>query len=106
FIPIIYFLFYLKRHKRFWRLVQPFKIGMLVPIVFGFFMLVGFDRFFILFHETFFNNDDWLFDPTTDPIINVLPEQFFMHSFILFFILIELFFAFFVIIGKRELKRS
>lgn len=105
-IPSIYYLFYLKRHKRFWRLVQPFKIGMLVPIVFGFFMLVGFDRFFILFHETFFNNDDWLFDPTTDPIINVLPEQFFMHSFILFFILIELFFAFFVIIGKRELKRS
>ena len=67
-------------------------------------MMMGFDRFFILFHETFFNNDDWLFNPATDPIINVLPEQFFMHSFILFFILIELFFAFFVILGKRELR--
>ncbi|HFC9356057.1 TPA: TIGR01906 family membrane protein [Enterococcus hirae] len=102
--PSIYYLIYLKKNKRFWRLIRPFQIGMLVPIVFGFIMMMGFDRFFILFHETFFNNDDWLFNPATDSIINVLPEQFFMHSFILFFILIELFFAFFVILGKRELR--
>lgn len=103
-VPSIYYLIYLKTNKRFWRLIRPFQVGMLVPIVFGFFMLIGFDRFFILFHETFFNNDDWLFNPATDPIINVLPEQFFMHSFILFFVLIELFFALFVLFGKRELK--
>ena len=79
---------------------------MFVPIVLGFFMAIGFDRFFILFHETIFNNEDWLFNPATDPIINVLPEQFVMHSFILFFVLIELFFALFIFIGKRELKKE
>lgn len=105
-IPSIYFLVYLKKNKRFWRLIRPFQIGMFVPIVLGFFMAIGFDRFFILFHETIFNNEDWLFNPATDPIINVLPEQFFMHSFILFFALIELFFALFIFIGKRELKKE
>ena len=31
-----------------------------------------------------FNNDAWLFNPLTDPIINALPEAYFMHCFILF----------------------
>ncbi len=105
-IPTIYFLGYLKKNNRFWRLIRPFQIGMFVPIIIGFFMAAGFDRFFILFHETFFNNEDWLFNPATDPIINVLPEQFFMHSFILFFILLELFFALMIVIGKIELKKK
>ncbi len=76
-IPSILFIKYLQKNDRLWRLIRPFQIGMLLPVVFGFFMMIGFDRFFILFHETFFNNDDWLFDPVTDPIINVLPEEFF-----------------------------
>ncbi|MEQ6207501.1 TIGR01906 family membrane protein [Enterococcus mundtii] len=105
-IPSGLFLRQLKRNQRLWRLIRPFQIGMILPFVFGFFMLIGFDHFFILFHETFFNNDDWLFDPQTDPIINVLPEQYFMHCFILFFVLIELFFALMVLVGKRELKKG
>ncbi|MEY8445844.1 TIGR01906 family membrane protein [Enterococcus ratti] len=105
FIPSISYIFYLKKNKRLWRLIHPFQIGMFIPVIFGFFMLIGFDRFFVLFHETFFNNDDWLFNPVTDPIINVLPEQFFMHSFLIFFLLIELFFAFFVMLGKSSVKK-
>jgi integral membrane protein (TIGR01906 family) len=80
-----------KNNQR-WRLIRPFQWGMLLPIFFGFLMAIGFDRFFVTFHEIFFSNDDWLFNPVTDPIINVLPESFFMHCFILFFVLIELFF--------------
>jgi integral membrane protein (TIGR01906 family) len=80
-----------KNNQR-WRLIRPFQWGMLLPIFFGFLMAIGFDRFFVTFHEIFFSNDDWLFNPVTDPIINVLPEAFFMHCFILFFVLIELFF--------------
>ena len=30
-----------------------------------------------------FNNDDWIFDPVTDPIINMLPESFFAQCAIL-----------------------
>lgn len=105
-IPSILFIRYLQKNDRLWRLIRPFQIGMLLPVIFGFFMMIGFDRFFILFHETFFNNDDWLFDPVTDPIINVLPEEFFMHSFILFFVVLEVFFAIFLFLGKNSLKQT
>jgi integral membrane protein (TIGR01906 family) len=89
-----------------WRLLRPLQWGMLLPIFFGFLMAIGFDRFFVTFHEIFFNNDDWLFDPVTDPIINVLPETFFMHCFILFFVLIELFFFVIYWWAKQSQKKT
>lgn len=105
-IPSIIFSSYLWKNKRFWRLIQPFKWGLAAPVVLLSLMAVGFDEFFITFHELFFTNDDWMFDPIADPIINVLPEQYFMHCFLFFFILIELFFFIIFIIGKRELKKA
>ncbi|MGM0123472.1 integral membrane protein [Enterococcus sp. AZ194] len=105
-IPSILFLRYLWKNKRGWLLIRPFQIGMLIPVIFGFLMALGFDRFFVTFHQVFFNNDDWLFDPATDPIINVLPEEFFMHCFILFFVLIELIFFVYYLLGKRQLKKA
>ena len=104
-VPSVVFIFRLVKAKRLWRLIRPFQWGMIIPVIFGLVMAAGFDQFFIAFHGVFFNNDDWLFDPMTDPIINVLPEEYFMHCFILFFILLELFFLIGIIVGKRELKR-
>ncbi|XUB57000.1 integral membrane protein [Enterococcus sp. DIV0724b] len=104
-IPSILFVFRLVKVKRVWRLIRPFQWGMIIPVFFGVLMAIGFDQFFVAFHGVFFNNDDWLFDPATDPIINVLPEAFFMHSFILFFVLLELFFLIGIVAGKRELKK-
>ena len=103
-IPSIYFIYYLWNRQKMWRLVRPFQWGMIVPVGFVFVMAVGFNTFFVLFHQLFFSNDDWIFNPATDPIINVLPEQFFMYCFILFFILIELIFFLFVFMGRRSLK--
>ncbi|KAF1305843.1 TIGR01906 family membrane protein [Candidatus Enterococcus willemsii] len=105
-IPSGWFIWKLKKEQRLWRLFRPMQWGMFVPLIFGLFMFMGFDTFFVKFHELFFTNDDWLFNPATDPIINVLPEQFFMHCFILFFVLIEGFFFVGMWIGRRELKRS
>lgn len=104
-IPSFFTIKHLVKNKRLWRLIKPFKWGMLIPVLFGFLMLVGFDQFFVSFHGIFFNNNDWLFDPATDPIINVLPEAFFMHCFVLFFILLELFLFIGVFLGKKELKK-
>ena len=103
-IPAVLYLLYLKRNARLWQLVRPFQWGMGVPVILGFFMAVGFDTFFVKFHELFFANDDWLFDPATDPIINVLPEGFFMYCFILAFVLLEVFFFLLVLVGRRSLK--
>lgn len=52
--------------------------------------LIGFDSFFTLFHQVLFVGDNtWLFDPAKDPVIWILPEEFFMHTFILFALLYE-----------------
>ncbi|MGX7197005.1 TIGR01906 family membrane protein [Enterococcus olivae] len=105
-IPSGLFLYYCQKNQRFWRLIRPAQWAMAVPVLFGGLMVIGFDTFFVKFHELFFNNDDWLFNPVTDPIINVLPEQFFMHCFIFFFVLIEGLFLLMLLRGKRKLKRS
>ncbi|SFD06952.1 TIGR01906 family membrane protein [Clostridium uliginosum] len=39
---------------------------------------VDFSKYFILFHKILFTNNYWLFDPELDPVINALPEEFFM----------------------------
>ncbi|WP_302372959.1 TIGR01906 family membrane protein [Enterococcus asini] len=104
-IPAVAYLLYLKRNGRLWQLVRPFQWGMGVPVILGFLMAIGFDTFFVKFHELFFSNDDWLFDPATDPIINVLPEGFFMYCFILAFVLLEVFFFLMVLIGRRSLRK-
>lgn len=56
----------------------------------GAFLIVGglaaldFDRAFTVFHTIFFpGKTNWLFDPDTDQIINILPETFFMNCAIL-----------------------
>ncbi|MGV3311835.1 TIGR01906 family membrane protein [Streptococcus suis] len=55
-------------------------------------LLIGFDSFFVLFHHLLFPGDStWLFDPLKDPVIYILPQDFFLHCFILFFVLYELF---------------
>ncbi|WP_427813193.1 TIGR01906 family membrane protein [Enterococcus sp. 22-H-5-01] len=105
-VPNVFYVRRLIKQKRLWTLIQPFKLAMVVPIVIAFLMAVNFDQFFITFHGLFFNNDAWIFNPATDPIINVLPETFFLHCFILFFILLEIFYFLPIYFGKRALKKE
>lgn len=45
---------------------------------------VGFDEAFAGFHAMFFpGKDNWVFDPRTDEIIRVMPEEFFMNCAII-----------------------
>ena len=51
-------------------------------------LTVGFDRCFEIFHNIFFlGKENWLFNPETDEIINILPQQYFMNCAILIFII-------------------
>ena len=59
------------------------------------FLLVGalaaldFNRAFVAFHVLFFpGKDNWLFDPRTDQIINILPQEFFRNCAILILVLL------------------
>lgn len=89
-IASFFYLRYLKHSKRNWVLLRPFMWGIVAPLIILFLIAANFDQLFVLFHQLFFNNDAWIFNPSTDPIIMALPEAFFMHCFILAFILIEL----------------
>ncbi len=56
----------------------------IVFLVIGGLAALDFDRAFTIFHAIFFpGKDNWLFDPNTDPIINLLPEVFFRNCAIL-----------------------
>lgn len=75
----------LARNKNLWCLLNPLRNLAILMVILLVLMLCNFESFFIHFHELLFTNDDWLFDPLTDPIINVLPSAFFMACFGLFF---------------------
>jgi len=74
-----------------------------LPLVLGLIgVFIGFDQFFTLFHQILFVGDDsWLFDPAKDPVILILPEDFFLHAFLLFFCLYELIFGFLYLQSRK-----
>ena len=59
---------------------------------------------FTIFHKIFFRNDYWILNTKTDPIINIMPQEFFYHAAILIGSIIVLFFIIFRIVYK--IKRS
>lgn len=61
------------------RTLATFMFGILAL---GTVIAMNFKRCFIIFHEIFFDNDLWLFDPATDYMIRMLPEGFFFDMVI------------------------
>ncbi len=50
---------------------------------------LDFDRAFTVFHKLFFpGKDNWLFDTRTDPVIRMLPAEFFRNCAVLILVLI------------------
>ena len=84
-----------RRNKKFLRLNKVWALlFLLLPVAMLPFALTNFDNFFITFHHLFFaGSNTWLFDPVTDPIINVLTEGFFASCFAIAGIVYELYFA-------------
>ena len=66
-----------KQKPAYLRLTSVLTLAL--PAVLGALIAMNWDQFFIQFHKLFFNNDYWIFDADTDPIILLLPDGFFMH---------------------------
>lgn len=49
----------------------------IIIILLGLLFAFDFTKYFTVFHEIFFSNDLWLFDPAEDFMIRMLPEGFF-----------------------------
>ena len=79
---------YLKQAKLLYNLLNPIRVFVVVLIGLAGIMLVNFDQAFIWFHEVFFRNNYWLFDPNKDEVINMLPDGFFALCFLMFGILL------------------
>lgn len=54
-------------------------VALTVVIVVGSGVALNWDMAFVVMHKVLFRNDYWLFDATTDPIIRILPDAFFLH---------------------------
>lgn len=88
-IVSVFFLRLKKKTNTLYELIQPTRVMILLPLIILFLIFLNFDELFTTFHHIFFNNDAWLFDYRTDPIILALPQEFFMHCFLLVMIIVE-----------------
>ena len=69
-----------KHSAPFWAAV----LSVTAPIMIGCLAALDFDRAFVIFHSIFFpGKTNWVFDWYADPIIRVLPQEFFMDCAIL-----------------------
>lgn len=81
-------------------------LSLALPTVLGLFIALNWDRVFIIFHEIFFNNDYWIFDYKTDPVIRILPDGFFMHCALMILLLIAISSLACFIIYRKCLNKS
>ena len=103
-LPIFYLFWKQVIQKGFLSLYRRGLLIMLsLPLVLGLIgIFIGFEQFFTLFHQILFVGDDtWLFVPAKDPVILILPEDFFLHAFLLFFCLYELIFGFMYLKSRK-----
>ncbi len=82
-ITALAIIIYKFRKRDFSYLIVSSVTAIVLPIVVALLLAIDFDKSFVIFHKIFFNNDYWIFDPATDPIINILPSGFFLHCAIL-----------------------
>jgi integral membrane protein (TIGR01906 family) len=58
-------------------------IFFVLSAVIAYIISTDFTRYFIMFHHIFFKNDLWVLDPSTDMLINIVPEGFFRDTVVL-----------------------
>ena len=79
FFPLFFFRIR-KRRFVFFRIIPSISAVLAFLAAFG--ALLDWDALFTAFHKLFFRNDYWLFDPDTDPVINLLPDSYFLHCLV------------------------
>lgn len=87
FIVCIIIIVYKMVKKDYSYLFVSSVVNLLILTMIGIAGFSNFDTAFVIFHKIVFQNDFWLFDPASDPIITLLPDTFFLHSLLLIFFL-------------------
>lgn len=77
---LLVWIFFRSYKKQDWKFLKYTGIcSIAIPLLLGILIERNWEKVFVSFHELIFQNDYWLFDPVTDPIILVLPDEYFMH---------------------------
>lgn len=92
--------------QQLWKLTDYLKrvlvmIGLIMLIC-----LIDFNDIFIYLHRLVFPNHNWVFNPQKDPIIKVLPDQYFLCCFAVWFGLLILLLLGFYGYGKLQIKKN
>ncbi|MDR3225468.1 MAG: TIGR01906 family membrane protein [Clostridiales Family XIII bacterium] len=82
-IPSSIYLF--KRRRLRFVTIGAVAALIVVPAILLFFSAGDWGEFFVVFHETFFSNDYWIFDATVDPSILILPDGYFLACAVMIF---------------------
>jgi integral membrane protein (TIGR01906 family) len=107
---VLVLLFVLSRGRaaraRFWRRLE--RTGMVVvavTLVGGALGLLLFDQAFILFHEIFFPGGNYLFDPRTDRLVQLFPQQFWVDSTIGVVVVVIALAVLMALVARRRRRR-
>lgn len=102
---ILFAVWFLRRGRTRWMRTAGW-LGLAVPLTLGLLISANWDDVFITFHQLVFNNDYWLFDPATDPVILILPDTFFMHCAVMIVALILAVSAVLLILHRILFRRT
>lgn len=84
----------------------PFYSGLIMLILaalLGICSAIDFERLFLFLHGVLFpGKTNWVFDPDTDPVINILPEEFFLQCMIVIAVLLVGLSIVFMLTGRTK----
>jgi integral membrane protein (TIGR01906 family) len=109
-IGLAFLLLLICKFKEFLFLKLAAILTIAIPAVLAILISINWEAAFVTFHHIFFNNDYWLFYPDKDPVILMLPDEFFFHcaAMILILVILGSFISFMIyrILRKKNLKRT
>ncbi|MDY3747463.1 MAG: TIGR01906 family membrane protein [Lachnospiraceae bacterium] len=87
-MSVILIIISIKKYKDCFFLKLTAILTIVIPVILGLLISLNWSKAFVVFHHIFFNNDYWIFSPETDPVINILPDTFFLHCAAMILILV------------------
>lgn len=104
--PILILFLVLKLRKGTYQFLRTSIItALLLPTITALGCCLNFNKTFTLMHQIFFRNNDWIFDPVTDPVILILPEEFFLQCAVVIILTVFFGILFFFLLYKHYKKK-
>ena len=84
-----------------WWMGQTLIVSAVLAVLVLVSIVIDWQWTFEMMHKIFFDNDYWIFNPLTDPVIKILPDTFFMHCGLL---IISVMIGLLIVLGVADKK--